>query len=92
MPQDAAQAVMNIARKPYDAVQRGLSYIPDNLPGMRRVDTSGHDEMVRQAQRTFQQRADADRAAAAAQAAAPAVATAKRTPKRTPARPVAKRR
>ena len=59
-------------------------------PTAARPDTSWHDDMVRQATRSFQARQDAERAAAAA--TAPAPNTVKRTPKRTPARPAAKRR
>jgi hypothetical protein len=60
-------------------------------PTAARVDPSWHADKVQEANRSFQQRADAERAAAAA-ASAPAPNTVKRVAKRTPARPAAKRR
>lgn len=53
-----------------------------------RPDTSWHDEMVRDANRSFLRQAEADRAAQAAAAAAktPAKTPVKRNPKRVPTR------
>lgn len=58
-------------------------------PAAGRADPSWHSDMVQQANRSFQARQEAERAAAAS---APAPNTVKRVPKRTPARPAAKRR
>lgn len=61
-----------------------------NQPGMgSRDDPSWHDDQVRAANRSFQQKAEADRAAAAAAAAAVAKTPVKRTPKRTATRTAA---
>ena len=81
---------------PMRAVTGAVNRLPD--PPRGAVDTSGHDEMVRQAMRSFQARQDAERAAAAAATAAPAAAPVtparrivKRTPTRTPARAASRR-
>lgn len=81
----AAQGIVDIFRRPYEAGRRALGYIPDSLPGLgggRKPDTSWHDSMVRQSN-----------AMAAANAAAEAAAAKKpvrRTPKRAPTRLVAR--
>ena len=74
--------LIDMARKIGDAYNRW------NSPPTR-DDPAYHAEMLRQANRSFQQRQDADRAAAAA---SPDASPAKRVPKRTPARPTAKRK
>lgn len=73
---------------------RGWVQSPDSSRGV--VDTSWHNEMLRNAMRSAQIRQDADRAAAAAAAASaasptPARRIVKRTPTRTPARSTARR-
>lgn len=88
MPQDSSGPANILTTIPRFLGRMANRYDP---PTPARVDPSWHDDMVRDAMRTFQQRADAERAAAAA-ATAPAPSTTKRTPKRTPARPAAKRR
>lgn len=79
-----AQSILNWRDKLIDLARRIESR---DGPVGQRPDTSWHDEMVRQANRGFQQRA------AAAQAAVPAAKTPqKRVPKRTPMRPAAGKR
>jgi hypothetical protein len=90
MPQQDNPAADTLLAIPRMLGRIGNRYDP---PAPARVDPSWHNDMVQQANRSFQARQDAERAAAAAAAAAPAAArSAKRVPKRTPARPVAKRR
>jgi len=91
MPQDNNGPADTLLTIPRMLARLANRYDP---PTAARPDTSWHDDMVRQATRSFQARQDAERAAAAAASApaVPASSTVKRTPKRTPARPAAKRR
>jgi hypothetical protein len=86
--QDSSGPASNLLTIPRILGRLANRYDP---PAPGRADPSWHSDMVQQANRSFQARQDAERAAAAA-ATAPAPNTVKRTPKRTPARPVAKRR
>ena len=88
MPQDASGPASTLLTIPRFLGRLGNRFDP---PTPARVDPSWHSDMVRQANRSFQARQEAERAAAAT-ASAPAPNTAKRVLKRTPARPAAKRR
>lgn len=88
MPQDNSGPANILTTIPRILGRLGNRFDP---PAPARVDPSWHNGMVQDAMRMFQQRADVERAAAAA-ASAPAPNTVKRVVKRTPARPAAKRR
>lgn len=98
MPQDygAAQPIADWTDRyvggPVRAVLRTVGMLPDpprSVMGRGPVDPSWHAEMVRQANRSMQQRADQDRAAAAAQ---PVKRAPRRVNPRTPPRPSAGKR
>jgi hypothetical protein len=89
MPQDSSGPASTLLTIPRILGRLGNRFDP---PAPARIDPSWHNDMVQQANRSFQARQDAERAAAAAAATAPAPNTVKRVPKRTPARPAAKRR
>jgi len=97
MAQEDVSGLTQGAHSLADTVTRGINRIP--TPGYRPAtsrpaDTSWHNEMVRQANRGFQQRVEAERAGGrAAGRAAVAKTPAKRNPKRTlPPRTTAKRK